>query len=36
MARVRVGRRRYLHPIDTLPPIAPTSAFTAVGIVVLN
>jgi len=34
MARVRMGRRRYLHPIGTLPLIAPNPAFTAVAVVV--
>jgi hypothetical protein len=34
MARVRVGWRRDLHPIGTLPLIAPNRAFTAVAVVV--
>jgi len=36
MARVRSGRHRYLHPIDTPLPIAPTSALVAGGMVVLK
>jgi hypothetical protein len=34
MARVRLGWRRFVHPIDTLPPIALTGALAAVSIVV--
>lgn len=34
MARVRLGWRRFVHPSDPLPPIAPISAFVAGGMVV--
>ena len=33
-ARVRLGWRRFLHPIDTLPPIVPTRALVAGGMAV--
>jgi hypothetical protein len=33
MARVRMGRRRDLHPIGTLPLIALNGAFTAFAVV---
>ena len=33
-ARVRLGWRRFVHPIFTLPPIAPTVALAAVGMAV--
>ena len=36
MARVRLGWRRFLHPIGSPLPIAPTSALALRGIAVLN
>jgi hypothetical protein len=36
MTRVRMGRRRYLHPFGSPTPIAPPSAGLAAAIVVLN